>query len=62
MFLLFNHQLKICKGIKAAKRNSWLKVNNFGFKIQQVCLVRNHQASAYYGGFINSFAVNVFGS
>ena len=44
IFLLVNHFdfTKICKGVKAAKKNKWLKLNNFGFKFQQVHLVLNH--------------------
>ena len=63
-FLLFNHLAftKNYKGVEIAKRNQWLKLNNFGFKFQQLHLVWNHQASAYCGGFMSSFAVNVFGS
>ena len=62
VLLLFNHFAftEICKELKLQRETSGLKLNNFGFKFQQVDLVWNHQAIAY-GGFINCFAVNCFG-
>ena len=63
IFLLFNHfaSTKIYKELKLQRETSG-SMNKFGFKFQQVHLVWNHQARAYYAGFIKSFAVNVFGS
>ena len=39
--------------------SNWTALNSF--KFEQVQWDWNHQASAYYWGFIKSFAVNVFG-
>ena len=62
-FLLFNHF--DVTDIFARSLNSKEKLVaqiEVGFKFQQVNLVWNHQTSAYYGGFINCFAVNFFDS